>query len=132
MSIKISKISKSAAKNCKIHPALYDFYLVLRKRLGASLVHRRKRDSSMCVEVVFYCEGISVLTGRLNTLKDAEKCGFWKICRPQTKRKHLFYDGRRVYQLFLSPVHPKKRREMLKVVTPLSEQASSADSAALG
>ena len=132
MSIKISKISKPAAGNCKIHPVLYDFYLVLRNRLGASLVHRRKRTSAMCVEVVFYCDGINVLTGRLNTLKDAEKCGFWKICRPQTSRKHLFYDGRRVYQLFLSPVHPKKRREMLKVVTPLSEQASSADSSALG
>ena len=131
MPSKISKISETKAKNCKIHPVLYDFYLHLRQRLGASLVHRRKRRSATCVEVIFFAEGINVLTGRLNTLRDAEKCGFWKMCRPQTNTKHLVYGGRRVYQLFLSPVHPKKHREMLKVVTPLSASSSAADSSAL-
>ena len=73
----------------------------------------------MCIELVFYCEQILVMTGRLNTLPEAEKCGFWVICRPQTAHGHTFYKDRRVYQLFLSPVHPKKRREMCKTVTPL-------------
>ena len=122
MSIKISKIVKPNAKNCNIHPILYRFYLGLRDALGAEIVHRRKRSSSMCIEVIFYCDDLMVLTGHLNTLPEAEECGFFIICRPQTHRKHMFYKGHRVFQLFLSPVHPKKRREILPKITSLSTE----------
>lgn len=105
--------------NCKIHPILYRFYLQLKKSLGAEMVHRRKRTSRMAIEVIFYTETSFVVTGRLNTLPEAEKWGFWVICRPQTKAGHLYYQGHRVFQLFLSPVHPKKRREMIRNITPL-------------
>ncbi len=112
--------------NNNIHPILYKFYLRLRDQLGAEMVHRRKRTSAMCIEVIFLCDGISVITGRLNTLSEAEKWGFWVMCRPQTKRGYTSYKGRKVYQLFLTPVHPKKRREMIKTITPLIATSSIA------
>ena len=111
--------------NCKIHPILYKFYLRLNETLGAEMVHRRKRTSRMCIEVIFYND-ICVPIGRLNTLPEAEKCGFWVICRQQTKPKYMFYKDHEVYQLFLSPVHPKKRREMNPVIIPLREVAAIA------
>ena len=112
--------------NCKIHPVLYRFYLRLKELLGAEIVHRRKRTSNKAIEVIFHCEESFIMTGRLNTLPEAEKCGFWIICRPQTKPDRMFYKGHRVYQLFLSPVHPKKRREMTKIITPLHQPESIA------
>ena len=126
MSIKISKIFRPIAPNCKIHPVLYAFYLRLHDTMDAEIVHRRKRTSNMCIELIFYCSDIPVMTGRLNTRKDAEKCGFWVICRPQTKQNNMFYAEHRVYQLYLSPVHPKKRREMQSEITPLSAVYSDA------
>ena len=119
MSIKISKIAVSEAKNCKIHPVLYRFFVRLREILGAEMVHRRKRKSSMLIEIIFWNEQLQVVTGRLNTLPEAEKCGFWVICRPQSAKNHMFYKEHRVYQLYLSPVHPKKRRETNHVIVPL-------------
>ncbi len=105
--------------NTKINPILYDFYLRLQETLSAEMVHRRKRTSSMCIEIIFLCDKFLIVTGRLNTLPEAEKWGFWVICRPQTKRGRTFYKGYRVYQLFLSPVHPKKRRASMPIITPL-------------
>jgi len=120
MPIKISKIAVREAKNCKIHPVLYHFFLRLKDTLGAEIVHRRKRKSSMRIEIIFWNEELALFTGRVNTLKEAEKCGFWIICRPQTSPKHMFYKDHRVFQLFLSPVHPFKRREQKTNITPLS------------
>ena len=117
---------KQRKMNCKIHPVLYHFYLRLKDVLGAEIVHRRKRTSNKAIEVIFHCEESFIMTGRLNTLPEAEKCGFWIICRPQTKPDRMFYKGHRVYQLFLSPVHPKKRREMTKIITPLHQPESIA------
>ena len=59
------------------------------------------------------------MTGHLNTLPEAENWGFFVICRPQTNPKRMFYNNRRVFQLFLSPVHPKKRRENPPEIKPL-------------
>lgn len=115
--------------NCKIHPILYDFYLRLQEALGAEIVHRRKRTSDMCIEVIFYVDQYGVPTGRLNTLPEAEKWGFWIICRRQTNKQHMYYNGHRVYQLFLSPVHPKKRRERQALSRSRSRLAKSAKSA---
>ena len=120
MPIKISKIAVSEAKNCKIHPVLYHFFLRLKDTLGAEIVHRRTRKSSMAIEIIFWNEELALFKGRVNTLKEAEQSGFWIICRPQTNPKHMFYKGHRVFQLFLSPVHPFKRREQKTVLTPLS------------
>ena len=104
------------AHNCHINPVLYDFYLRLKELLGATIVHRRKRKSNNCIEVVFTDDLYRHLNSRLNTLKEAESCGFWVICRLQTKRGHSVYHGRQVFQLYLSPVHPKKRLESLHLV----------------
>lgn len=120
MPIKISKIAVSKAKNCKIHPVLYHFFLRLKDTLGAEIVHRRTRKSSMAIEIIFWNEELALFKGRVNTLKEAEQCGFWIICRPQTNPKHMFYKDHRVFQLFLSPVHPFKRREQKTNITPLS------------
>ena len=98
-------------KNCNINPILYDFYLRLKQTLDAHIVHRRKRPSDNCIEIVFYNNLYTLLHGRLNSLKEAEAWGYWVICRPQSKRNHTFYDNHKVYQLYLSPVHPKKRNE---------------------
>ena len=97
--------------NNHIHPVLYKMYLRLKKSLGAELVHRRRRKSSTCVEIVFYNHLIKSVTGRLNTLKEAEACGYWVMCRIQTKRGRTAWRNKTVFQLFLTPVHPKKRRE---------------------
>jgi hypothetical protein len=112
--------------NCKIHPVLYHFYLQLKDVLGAEMVHRRKRTSRMAIEVIFYTDDMLIITRHINTLPEAEKSGFWIICRPQTTLKRMFYKNHRVYQLFLSPVHPKKRREMVKTITSLCQPESIA------
>ena len=105
--------------NCNIHPVLYNFYLRLKDVLGAEMVHRRKRTSAKSIEVIYYCDEMLVTTGRLNTLPEAEKWGYWIICRPQTKKRYMFHKNHRVYQLYLSPVHPKKRREIMPVIHSL-------------
>ena len=112
--------------NNKIHPVLYDFYLIIHQTLGAQIVHRRKRHSPMCIEIIFDTPIPIIPTGRLNSLREAEACGFWVICRQQTKGKHAFYKGHQVYQLFLSPVHPKKRRAIKPVIIPLTNVYSEA------
>ena len=112
--------------NCKIHPVLYQFYLKLKKTLGAEIVHRRKRTSCMSIEVIYYTENYLVMTGRLNTLPEAEKWGFWVINRPQTKAGHTIYKNHKVFQLYLSPVHPKKRLAMIKHISRLNSASSAA------
>lgn len=94
---------------------------MLRHEMGAEMVHRRRRKSAMCIEVIFYVDYIMTVTGRLNTLKEAERCGFWIMCRPQTKKGHTIYKGHQVFQLFLTPVHPKKQRERNTTITSLDQ-----------
>jgi len=102
--------------NCKIHPILYNYYLRLRDSYKAEMVHRRKRRSNTCIEIIFYAEQFKVISGRLNTLREAEKCGYWIISRPKS---NTFYDNHLVHLLFLTPVHPKKRRMTEHTITPL-------------
>jgi hypothetical protein len=97
--------------NCKINPVLYNVFLQLKDTLDARMVHRRCRTSSNCIEIIFLCDLAQFLNGRINTLKEAEKCGFWVICRAQNKRGHKEWRHYPVFQLFLTPVHPKKRQE---------------------
>ena len=128
---KIINILPKGALNCKIHPVLYKVYLRLHNTLGAEIVHRRKRTSNMCIEIVFHCGFLEEFLGStINTLREAETSGFRVICRRQTKPGHTIYKGLTVYQLFLSPVHPKKRREIQTTITPLSSLSSSAVAAA--
>ncbi|MBR6017377.1 MAG: hypothetical protein IK073_01995 [Paludibacteraceae bacterium] len=130
---KITPLLKCDAPHCKIHPVLYRFFLRLRERLGAKMVHRRKRDTSMSIEITFSCKLFDTPpVGRLNTLPEAEECGFWIMCRPQTSRKRMFYRGRRVYQLFLTPVHPKKRRATDTLITSLHATQPALPQAAVG
>lgn len=133
--IKIIRLSDIAtgAPNCKIHPVLYSFYVRLHNTTGAQMVHRRKRTQSMCIEITFPGKLFaSPPTGRLNTLKEAEECGFWIICRPQTRPKHMFYRGLRVYQLFLSPVHPKKRCATHQTITSLHQSSPITTQSSVG
>ena len=102
---------KQRAHNNHIHPALYAFYLQLKAELGAEIVHRRRRKSATCIEIIFHNNLFKSLTGRLNTLPEAEKCGYWVVSRLQTKRGHGIWHDHTVYQLYLTPVHPKKRHE---------------------
>ena len=126
MTTKISKIITPKARNCKIHPILYDFYLHLKDSMGAEMIHRRKRRSDTCIEVTFNFSSFTLITGRLNTLRDAEKCGYWKMCRPQRAgSKHMFYNGKRVFVLFITPVHPKKRRERASTTTSLVNRTAA-------
>jgi hypothetical protein len=99
--------------NNNIDPILYNVYLGLHDHFGAIIVHRRHRKSNTSIEIIFTSPAIKEYTGRLNTLKEAEACGYWVISRRQTKGKHLTWRGHAVFQLFLSPVHPKKRHEAL-------------------
>ncbi|MBR4706123.1 MAG: hypothetical protein IKP02_11150 [Paludibacteraceae bacterium] len=105
MTMKINK------RNNHIAPELYSFYISLKREMGALIVHRRRRTSSTCIEIIFLPPLIKEINGRLNTLPDAEACGYWIMCRRQTKRGHECYHGYAVFQLFLTPVHPKKRNE---------------------
>ena len=112
--------------NCKIHPILYKYFLILKKKLGAQIVHRRKRTSSTSIEIYFLNTLIKDISGRFNTLKEAEFCGFWIICRKQTSPKHAIYKDHQVYQLFLTPVHPKKQHEINQTIEPLIDIESLA------
>ena len=97
--------------NNNINPHLYNAYLHLKDTLNAKMIHRRKRKTANLIEIVFLCDAINALSGHINTLKEAEACGFWIVCRRQTGKKHAFYHGLPVFQLFLTPVHPKKALE---------------------
>ena len=97
--------------NNNINPILYNTYLNLKDTLNAQIIHRRKRKTANSIEIVFLCDAINALSGHINTLKEAEACGFWIVCRRQTGKKHAFYHGLPVFQLFLTPVHPKKALE---------------------
>ena len=97
--------------NNNINPHLYNAYLHLKDTLNAKMVHRRKRKTANSIEIVFLCDAINTLSGHINTLKEAEACGFWIVCRRQTGKKHALYHGLPVFQLFLTPVHPKKALE---------------------
>jgi len=103
---------KTNIRNSHIDPRLYEVFLRLKDKVGAQIVHRRRRRSNTCIEIIFNTTLFYSYVGRMNSLKEAEKCGFWIICRAQTKRGHTTWHNHQVFQLFLSPVHPKKSREL--------------------
>ncbi len=63
-------------RNSHIDPALYNIFLRLKDTLGAKIVHRRRRSSSTCIEIIFCNALTKYLVGRINTLPEAEKCGY--------------------------------------------------------
>jgi len=116
--------TKINRRNNHINPILYAFYLRLKNTLEAEIVHRRRRKSNDCVEIVFHCNLFKDYSRRLNMLKEAEECGYWIICRAQKKRGHTTWHGCRVYQLFLSPVHPHKRHEARVRAAQMAQEVS--------
>ena len=118
------KTKRTKPTNCKIDPILYNFYLRLKDTLGAEIVHSRRRKSATCIEIIFHNDLYQYVKGRLNTLPEAESWGFWVMCRPQTKRNHGSWHGRAVFQLFLTPVHPKKRNEARYQAAQTSEEVT--------
>lgn len=104
--------------NLKTDKILYDWICHLRQSIGICLVPRRGRRKTNYVEFIITATPINAITGRLNTLREAEECGFWVVARAQ-KGKRATYHNQQVFQLFLTPVHPKKRREaMLRTTAP--------------
>ena len=116
---KIIKIAPSIARNCKIHPLLYKVFLSLKETMGAQIVHRRKRKSNICIEIIFLNDLLTCYRGSVNSLPEAEACGFWILCKPQSSKKHRYHKGYLVHLLYLSPVHPKKRLAIMPNITPL-------------
>ena len=118
------KTKRTKPTTCKIDSILYNFYLRLKDTLGAEIVHRRRRKSATCIEIIFHNDLYQYVKGRLNTLPEAESWGFWVMCRPQTRRNHGSWHGRAVFQLFLTPVHPKKRNEARYQAAQTSEEVT--------
>ncbi len=116
---KIIKIAPSIARNCKIHPLLYKAFLSLKETMGAQIVHRRKRKSNICIEITFLNDLLTCYKGSVNSLPEAEACGFWILCKPQSSKKHRYHKGYLIHLLYLSPVHPKKRLAIMPNITPL-------------
>ena len=112
--------------NNNINPILYAFYRKMRQAVGARIVHRRSRKSKNCIEIILTNNLLESVTCRLNTLKEAEACGYWVICRRQNKRGHSVWRGKAVFQLFLSPVHPKKQAEARKAIEIAAQQQNLA------
>ena len=96
--------------NCKMNPILYKWVCILRKQVGIQLVPRREKRRPDVVDLIFTNDFIADLSGHLNSYKDAEQCGYFVILKRLRSAKRGIYHDRRVYQLFLSPVHPKNRR----------------------
>ena len=116
--------TKINRRNNHINPVLYEFFLSLKSTLGAEIVHRRQRKSPNCIEIIFRYGYHKDIRGRLNTLKEAEKCGYWIVSRAQNKRGHTIWHGCRVFQLFLTPVHPHKRHEAQVLAARLAQEIS--------
>ena len=117
--------TKHKANHCHIDPVLYRFYLRLKDGCGLTMVHRRRRKSATCIEVVINISAFASISGRLNTLREAEACGYWVVIRRQAKGKHATWRGKAVFQLFLTPVHPKKRHAARVLAQNLVQQAET-------
>ncbi len=104
------KTPTSSPGNNKINPILYHFYLRLRAKLGARIVHRRNRRSNNAIEIILTAPLFKLISGRLNTLPEANQWNYWIMMRPQ-RGKHALYRNYPVFQLFLTPVHPRKKHE---------------------
>lgn len=98
--------------NCKMNPILYKWVCILREEIGIQLVPRREKRRPDVVDLILTHDFIYDISGHLNTYQDAEQCGYFVIIKKLRSAKRGTYHGKRVYQLFLSPIHPKKRREM--------------------
>ena len=94
--------------NVKTNPILYRWIKALKEELGIQLVPRREKRQRDYVEFIFSNLLTAQLSGRLNTLSNAEACGYWVIVRRRTTGKRNFYHDHPVYQLYLSPVHHVK------------------------
>ena len=96
--------------NLKLNPVLYKNLCSLRRTFGFRIVPTRgkRRPNANSVDVIITSPLIESLSGRLNSLKEAEACGYWIICRAR-RGKRRTYKQHQIFQIFLSPVHPKKR-----------------------
>ena len=83
---------------------------IFRNYFEIELVRRhRSAANGMYVEFISNSRLIEMVSGRQNTLKEAEACGYWVIIRKQLSKKKRYYKKHQVYQLYLSPVHQKKK-----------------------
>ena len=101
--------------NLKIDKTLYQWIRILRNKYQIQLVPRRGKRRANYVEFIIHSKLVKYISGRQNMLPDAEKSGFWVMIRPRTG-KNRYYHDHQVYQLFLTPVHPKKRNEAKHLV----------------
>lgn len=94
----------------KRNKILDEWITKLKENYEIELVRRhRAAANGMYVEFISRSPLIQYIRGRQNTLKKAEACGYWVMIRKQPSAKKRFYKNHQVYQLFLTPVHPKKK-----------------------
>ena len=96
----------------KRNEILDEWVKVFRENFDIELVRRHRGSANgMYVEFISRSPLIQWVSGRQNMLKDAEACGYWVMVRLQKSPKRQYYKGRQVFQMFLTPVHPKKKFE---------------------
>jgi len=89
---------------------LDEWVKVFRENFDIELVRRhRNAANGMYVEFISRSPLVKWLSGRQNMLKEAEACGYWVMVRKQTSPKRRYYKGNQVFQMFLTPVHHKKK-----------------------
>lgn len=94
----------------KRNEILDEWVKVFRENFDVELVRRhRNAANGMYVEFISHSPLVKWVSGRQNMLKEAEACGYWVMVRKQTSPKRRYYKGHQVFQMFLTPVHPKKK-----------------------
>ena len=94
----------------KRNEILDEWVKVFRSHFDIELVRRhRNAANGMYVEFISRSPLIQWVSGRQNMLKEAEACGYWVMVRKQTSPKRRYYKEHQVYQMFLTPVHHKKK-----------------------
>ena len=94
----------------KRNAILNEWVKIFRNYFEIELVRRlRSSANGKYVEFISNSRLITMVKGRQNTLKEAEACGYWVMVRKQPSKKKQFFKNHQVYQLFLTPVHQKKK-----------------------
>ena len=94
----------------KRNEILDEWVKAFREHFNIELVRRHRGSANgKYVEFISHSPLMKSVTGRQNMLKEAEACGYWVMVRKQTSPKRRYYKGHQVFQMFLTPVHPKKK-----------------------
>ena len=96
----------------KKNKILQEWIKILKENFQIEIIRRhRNATNGKYIEFISHSPLVKWVSGRQNMLKEAESCGYWVMIRKQTSPKKSYYKNHEVYQLFLTPVHPKKKFE---------------------